>query len=113
MLEDVVTALPAVAATTASAAGRANAVISVAYDEISVGKHRVGAVVDVHLDGPLLQAWHRLHEVEVKRLNNPMAGHARLHRQGALSKGGPRGSAQYFRAHPRPLRSSWHGRSSS
>lgn len=37
----------------------ANGVISVAYQQISVGKHRAGAVVDVHLDGALLQVWHR------------------------------------------------------
>ncbi|HET7666735.1 MAG TPA: IS481 family transposase [Mycobacterium sp.] len=37
----------------------ANGIISVAYQQISVGKHRAGAVVDVHLDGALLQVWHR------------------------------------------------------
>jgi hypothetical protein len=36
----------------------ANGVICVAYQQLSVGKHRAGAVVDVHLDGPLVQVWH-------------------------------------------------------
>ena len=35
-----------------------NGVISVAHQQISVGKHRAGEIVDVHLDGQLLQAWH-------------------------------------------------------
>jgi hypothetical protein len=33
-------------------------VITVAYEQFSVGKHRAGEVVDVHLDGPLMQVWH-------------------------------------------------------
>lgn len=36
----------------------ANGVISVACQQISVGKHRAGEVIDVHLAGQLLQAWH-------------------------------------------------------
>jgi transposase InsO family protein len=36
----------------------ANGVITVAYEQFSVGKHRAGEVVDVHLDGPLMQVWH-------------------------------------------------------
>lgn len=36
----------------------ANGVICVAYQQLSVGKHRGGEVVDVHLDGGLLQVWH-------------------------------------------------------
>jgi transposase InsO family protein len=34
-----------------------NGVISVGYQQISVGKHRHGELVDVYLDGPLLQIW--------------------------------------------------------
>lgn len=34
-----------------------NGVISVAYQQISVGKHRHGEIVDVYLHGPLLQIW--------------------------------------------------------
>ena len=34
-----------------------NGVISVAYQQISVGKHRHGQLVDVYLNGPLLQIW--------------------------------------------------------
>jgi transposase InsO family protein len=34
-----------------------NGVISVAWQEISCGKHRAGHRVDVHLDGPMLQIW--------------------------------------------------------
>jgi len=37
----------------------ANGVICVAYQQLSVGQHRGGEVVDVHLDGGLLQVWHR------------------------------------------------------
>jgi len=36
----------------------ANGVICVAHQQVSVGKHRGGEIVDVHLDGQLLQAWH-------------------------------------------------------
>jgi transposase InsO family protein len=36
----------------------ANGVICVAHQQVSVGKHRAGEIVDVHLDGKLLQAWH-------------------------------------------------------
>ena len=36
----------------------ANGVICVACQQLSVGKHRAGEIVDVHLDGLLLQAWH-------------------------------------------------------
>jgi len=36
----------------------ANGVICVAHQQLSVGKHRAGEIVDVHLDGQLLQAWH-------------------------------------------------------
>jgi transposase InsO family protein len=34
-----------------------NGVISVAWQEISCGKHRAGRRVDIHLDGPMLQIW--------------------------------------------------------
>jgi transposase InsO family protein len=34
-----------------------NGIISVAWQEISCGKHRAGRRVDVHLDGPVLQIW--------------------------------------------------------
>lgn len=36
-----------------------NGVISVAWQQFSVGKHRAGELVDVHVDGKLLQVWHR------------------------------------------------------
>jgi Integrase core domain len=36
----------------------ANGVICVACQQLSVGKHRAGEIVDVHIDGQLLQAWH-------------------------------------------------------
>jgi hypothetical protein len=36
----------------------ANGVICVAHQQIPVGKHRAGEIVDVHVDGQLLQAWH-------------------------------------------------------
>ena len=35
----------------------ANGVISVAWQEISCGKHRAGRRVDVHVLGPTLQIW--------------------------------------------------------
>ena len=35
----------------------ANGVISVAWQQISCGKHRAGRRVDVHLDGPTMQIW--------------------------------------------------------
>jgi hypothetical protein len=35
-----------------------NGIICVAHQQVSVGKHRAGEIVDVHLDGQLLQAWH-------------------------------------------------------
>lgn len=34
-----------------------NGVISVAWQEISCGKHRAGRRVDIHLEGPTLQIW--------------------------------------------------------
>jgi hypothetical protein len=34
-----------------------NGVISVAWQEISCGKHRAGRRVDIHLQGPTLQIW--------------------------------------------------------
>jgi len=34
-----------------------NGIISVAYQQISVGKHRRGDIVDVYLNGPLIQIW--------------------------------------------------------
>jgi hypothetical protein len=34
-----------------------NGVISVAWQQISCGKHRAGRRVDVHVDGPTLQIW--------------------------------------------------------
>jgi Integrase core domain len=34
-----------------------NGVISVAWQEISCGKHRAGRRVDIHLQGPLMQIW--------------------------------------------------------
>ncbi len=34
-----------------------NGVISVAWQQISCGKHRAGRRVDIHLDGPTLQIW--------------------------------------------------------
>ena len=37
----------------------ANGVISVAWQQFSVGKHRAGELVDVYVDGKLLQVWHR------------------------------------------------------
>jgi len=36
-----------------------NGVISVAWQQFSVGKHRAGEIVDVHLNGQLMQVWHR------------------------------------------------------
>jgi transposase InsO family protein len=36
-----------------------NGVISVAWQQFSVGKHRAGELVDVNVDGQLLQVWHR------------------------------------------------------
>jgi hypothetical protein len=35
----------------------ANAVISVAWQQISCGKHRAGRRVDIHLENPTLQIW--------------------------------------------------------
>jgi hypothetical protein len=35
----------------------ANGVISIAWQQISCGKHRAGRRVDVHLEGPTLQIW--------------------------------------------------------
>jgi transposase InsO family protein len=37
----------------------ANGVISVAWQQFSVGKHRAGELIDVHVDGKLMQVWHR------------------------------------------------------
>jgi transposase InsO family protein len=37
----------------------ANGVISVAWQQFSVGKHRAGELVDVHVEPALLQVWHR------------------------------------------------------
>ena len=34
-----------------------NGIISVAWQEISCGKHRAGRRVDIHLQGPTLQIW--------------------------------------------------------
>ena len=34
-----------------------NGIISVAWQEISCGKHRAGRRVDVHVQGPTLQIW--------------------------------------------------------
>jgi hypothetical protein len=34
-----------------------NGVVSVAWQEISCGKHRAGRRVDIHLQGPALQIW--------------------------------------------------------
>lgn len=34
-----------------------NGVISVAWQEISCGKHRAGHRVDIHVQGPTLQIW--------------------------------------------------------
>ena len=34
-----------------------NGIISVAWQQISCGKHREGRRVDVHLQGPTLQVW--------------------------------------------------------
>ena len=36
----------------------ANGVISIGWQQFSVGKHRAGEVVDVHLTGELAQVWH-------------------------------------------------------
>ena len=61
----------------------ANGVISVAYQQISVGKHRAGVIVDVHLDGPLLQVWHRdellktIVRTDVKEVRKKRAAQAR------------------------------------
>jgi len=35
----------------------ANGIISVAWQEISCGKHRAGRLVDVHVDGKKLEIW--------------------------------------------------------
>ncbi len=35
----------------------ANGIVTVAWQQISVGKHRAGRVVDIHLDGPAMQIW--------------------------------------------------------
>ena len=35
----------------------ANGVVSVAWQQISCGKHRAGRLVDIHLEGPTLQIW--------------------------------------------------------
>jgi transposase InsO family protein len=35
----------------------ANGVVTVAWQQVSVGKHRAGRVVDIHLDGPTMQIW--------------------------------------------------------
>jgi transposase InsO family protein len=37
----------------------ANGVISVAWQQFSVGKHRAGELVDVHVEQQLMQVWHR------------------------------------------------------
>jgi len=34
-----------------------NGVISVAWQEISCGKHRAGHRADIHLQGPMMQIW--------------------------------------------------------
>ena len=34
-----------------------NGVISIAWQEISCGKHRAGHRVDIHLQGPVMQIW--------------------------------------------------------
>ena len=33
------------------------AIVTVAWQQVSVGKHRAGRVVDIHLDGPTMQIW--------------------------------------------------------
>jgi transposase InsO family protein len=61
----------------------ANGVISVAYQQISVGKHRAGVIVDVHLDGSLLQVWHRdellktIVRTDIKEVRKKRAAQAR------------------------------------
>ena len=35
----------------------ANGIVTVAWQQVSVGKHRAGRVVDIHLDGPAMQIW--------------------------------------------------------
>ncbi len=35
----------------------ANGIVTVAWQQVSVGKHRAGRVVDIHLDGPTMQIW--------------------------------------------------------
>jgi putative ubiquitin-RnfH superfamily antitoxin RatB of RatAB toxin-antitoxin module len=56
---------------------------SVAYQQISVGKHRAGVIVDVHLDGSLLQVWHRdellktIVRTDIKEVRKKRAAQAR------------------------------------
>jgi hypothetical protein len=60
----------------------ANGIISVAWQQISCGKHRAGRTLDVHLDGPTLQIWDgeellktvlRANQKEVRKKNASLA----------------------------------------
>jgi transposase InsO family protein len=48
-----------------------NGVISVAWKQFSVGKHRAGEIVDVHLNGKLMQVWHRSELLKTIVRDNP------------------------------------------
>jgi hypothetical protein len=60
-----------------------NGVISVAWQQFSVGKHRAGQLVDVHLNGSLMQVWHRdellktIVRSDPKEVRKKRAAHAR------------------------------------
>ena len=63
----------------------ANGVISVAWQQISCGKHRAGRRVDIHLDGPTMQIWDGEELLKTVLRDEPEGGQEEARRQGELS----------------------------
>ena len=62
-----------------------NGVISVAWQEISCGKHRPADRVDIHLQGPTLQIWDGDELIKTVLRTNRQGGEEEARRQGELS----------------------------
>ncbi len=61
-----------------------NGVISVAWQEISCGKHRAGRRVDIHLQGPTMQIWDGDELIKTVLRTNRQGGEEEARREGEL-----------------------------
>jgi hypothetical protein len=61
-----------------------NGLISVAWPEISCGKHRAGRRVDIHLQGPTMQIWDGEELNQDGAPHEPQGGQEEARREGEL-----------------------------